>query len=84
MPIYLKVPFSIWPQTAILNFDGWNGQNTKTMPEMDFPQISRKSGITQLSIAICFQVTFQYGHRRPFLFLASHKFRRHFREDHGG
>ena len=48
-------------------------------------KISRKSGITKLSISICLQVTFPInGHRRPFWILASHKFRRHFREGHGG
>ena len=31
-----------------------------------------------------FKLHFQYGHRRPFWILASHKFRRHFREGHGG
>ena len=34
MTIYFKITFSIWPQAAILDFDGWTGQNTKTMPEM--------------------------------------------------
>ena len=60
MTIYLKVTFSIWPQAAILNFDGWTGQNTKTDARNGFsmPNISRKSGITQLSISICFKVTF--------------------------
>ena len=37
LPIYLKVTFSIWPQATILNFDSWTGQNTKTMPEMEYP-----------------------------------------------
>ena len=37
MTIYFQVTFSIWPQAAILNFDGWTGQNTKMMPEMDSP-----------------------------------------------
>ena len=31
-----------------------------------------------------FKLHFQYGRRRPFWILASHKFRRHFREGHGG
>ena len=31
-----------------------------------------------------FKLHFQYGHRRPFWILPSNKFRRHFREGHGG
>ena len=31
-----------------------------------------------------FKLHFQYGHRRPFWILPSHKFRRHFRKGHGG
>ena len=31
-----------------------------------------------------FKLHFEYGHRRPFWILASHKFRHHFREGHGG
>ena len=37
MTIYFQVTFSIWPQAAILNFDGWTGQNTEMMPDMDSP-----------------------------------------------
>ena len=56
LTIYLKVTFSVWPQAAILNIDGWTGQNTKTDARNGFsmPNISRKNVITQLSISICF------------------------------
>ena len=36
-PFTFKLHFSLWPQAAILNFDGWTGQNTKTMTEMGSP-----------------------------------------------
>ena len=59
MTIYFKVTFAIWPQAAILNFDGWTCQNTTRCQKWILhAKISRKIGITQLLIQFCFQVTF--------------------------
>ena len=86
MTIHLKVTFSIWPQAAILNFGGWTGQNTKKDARSGFsmPQLVGKVVLHSFRYQFGFKLHFQYGHRRPFWILASHKFRRHFREGHGG
>ena len=65
------------------HFDGWTGQNTKTMPEMDSPLVG-KMVLHSFRYEFVFKLHFQYGHRRPFWILASHKSRRHFRDGHGG
>ena len=84
--IYSKVTFSIWPQAAILNFDGWTGQNTKNDARNGFsmPTLVGKVVFHSFRYQFVFKLHFQYGHRRLFWILASHKFRRHFREGHGG
>ena len=87
MTIYFEVTFSIWPQAAILNFDGWldwskcrkDARNGFSMPKLVVKVV-----LHSFWYQFVFKLHFQYGQRRPFWILAFHKFRRHFREDHGG
>ena len=52
--------------------------------EFSMPELVGKVVLHSFRYQSVFKLHFQYGHRRPFWILASHKFRRHFREGHGG
>ena len=48
------------------------------------PKLVGKVVLHSFRYHFVFKLHFQYSHRQPFWILASHKFRRHFREGHGG
>ena len=52
--------------------------------EFSMPQLVGKVVLHSFRYQFGFKLHFQYGHPRPFWILASHKFRRQFREGHGG
>ena len=48
------------------------------------PKLVGKVVLHSFQCQFVFNFHFHYGRRRPFWILSSHKFRRHFREGHGG
>ena len=51
---------------------------------LSMPKLVGKVVLHSFRYQFVFKLHFQYGHRRPFWILASHKFRLHFREGHVG
>ena len=62
----------------------WSKYKNDARNGFSVPKLVGKVVLHHFRYQFVFKLHFQYGHRRPFWILASHKFRRHFREGHGG
>ena len=63
--------------------DWWKYQN-EARNRFSMPKLVGKVVLHSFPYQFVLKLHFQYGRRRPFWILASHKFRHHFREGHGG
>ena len=62
----------------------WSKYKNDARNGFSMPKLVGKVVLHSFRYQFVFKLHFQYGHRRPFWILASHKFRRHFREVHRG
>ena len=62
----------------------WSKCKNEARNGFSMPKLVGKVVLHSIRCQFVFKIHFQYGRRRPFWILASHVFRRHFREGHGG
>ena len=62
----------------------WSKYQNEARNGFSMPKSVGKVVLHSFPYQFVLKLHFQYGRRRPFWILASHKFRRHFREGHGG
>ena len=61
----------------------WSKYKKDARNGFSMPKLIGKVVLHSFRYQFVFKLHFQYGRRWPFWILASHKFRRHFREGHG-
>ena len=61
----------------------WSKYKNDARNVFSMPKLLGKVVLHSFWCQFVFKLHFQFGRRRPFLILASHKFCRHFREGHG-
>ena len=61
----------------------WSKYKNGARNGFSMPKLEGKVVLHSFRCQFVFKLHFQYGRRQPFWILASHKFRRHFREGHG-
>ena len=62
----------------------WSKYKNDDRNGFSIPKLVGKGVLHSFRYQFVFKLHFQYDHRRPFLIMAAHKFRSHFREGNGG